>query len=90
VTAEVGAVDLDMAVQDRALVLGSHRLAQLVAQHESGMVITLEPGIAYETGDGARKIMLHEEDLVITEAGARLLTRRAASEIPVPDGDWPA
>ena len=47
----------------------------------SGMVITLEPGLLY--GDGA--MMLHEENLVITEDGAELLTRRAPKEIPVID-----
>jgi Xaa-Pro aminopeptidase len=44
-----------------------------------GMVITIEPGLMY--GNGA--LMLHEENLVVTEAGCELLTRRASSELPV-------
>jgi len=48
---------------------------------EPGMVITLEPGMDY--GDG--KLMVHEENIVITDAGAQLLSRRAAPELPVID-----
>ena len=44
-----------------------------------GMVMTIEPGLAY--GDGL--MMLHEENLVITEDGCELLTRRAPRELPV-------
>jgi Xaa-Pro aminopeptidase len=44
-----------------------------------GMVMTIEPGLVY--GDGA--LMLHEENLVITETGCELLTRRAPRELPV-------
>ncbi len=44
-----------------------------------GMVMTLEPGLAY--GDG--RIMVHEENIVITETGCQLLTRRAAANIPL-------
>ncbi|EBA18037.1 metallopeptidase, family M24 [Roseobacter sp. SK209-2-6] len=46
---------------------------------EAGMVLTLEPGLAF--GDG--KMMLHEENIVIREDGAELLTRRAAREFPI-------
>lgn len=46
---------------------------------EAGMVLTLEPGLAF--GDG--KMMLHEENIVIREDGAELLTRRAARELPI-------
>ncbi|MGD8419568.1 MAG: Xaa-Pro peptidase family protein [Gammaproteobacteria bacterium] len=46
---------------------------------EPGMVITLEPGMNY--GDG--KIMVHEENIVITDSGAQLLSRRAAPELPI-------
>ena len=41
---------------------------------QAGMVLTLEPGLAF----GGGKIMLHEENIVIREDGAELLTRRAA------------
>jgi len=44
-----------------------------------GMVITLEPGI--ETIDG--RIMVHEEDIVITQTGCRFLSPRAGPELTV-------
>ncbi len=46
---------------------------------QAGMVLTLEPGFAF--GDG--KMMLHEENIVIREDGAELLSRRAAAELPI-------
>ena len=46
---------------------------------EEGMVITLEPGI--ETGAG--KMLVHEEDIVITDGGCRFLSPRAGAEIAV-------
>lgn len=46
---------------------------------EAGMVITLEPGMAFAPG----KLMVHEENIVITEDGCRLLSRRAPAELPV-------
>ncbi len=46
---------------------------------QAGMVLTLEPGFAF--GDG--KMMLHEENIVIREDGAELLSRRAAPELPI-------
>ena len=45
---------------------------------EQGVVLTLEPGIEFLPG----KQMVHEENIVITDDGARLLTRRAPEEIP--------
>ena len=44
-----------------------------------GMVMTIEPGLEYAPG----KMIVHEENLVITEDGAELLTRRATREMPV-------
>ena len=44
-----------------------------------GMVMTVEPGLAYAPG----KMIVHEENLVITENGCELLTRRAPEEMPV-------
>ena len=44
-----------------------------------GMVITLEPGMEFAPG----RNMVHEENLVIREHGAQLLSRRAAPEIPI-------
>lgn len=46
---------------------------------EPGMVMTLEPGMA--TGPG--RMMVHEENVAITDGAARLLTRRASRHIPV-------
>jgi len=44
-----------------------------------GMVITIEPGMEYAPG----KMIVHEEDVHITDSGAVLLTRRAPREMPV-------
>jgi len=46
---------------------------------EPGVVLTLEPGMEFAPG----KQMVHEENIVITEDGASLLSRRAPAEIPV-------
>ena len=57
----------------------------IAAGHENplqpGMVVTLEPGMNYAQD----KMMVHEENIVITESGAELLSRRAAPEIPIID-----
>ncbi len=45
---------------------------------ESGMVLTLEPGIS--VGD---KILVHEENIVITQSAPRFLSPRIGGEIPV-------
>ena len=41
--------------------------------------MTIEPSAMYGNG----KIQVHEENLVITENGPKLLTRRAPREMPV-------
>jgi Xaa-Pro aminopeptidase len=46
---------------------------------EPGMVITLEPGMEFEAG----KLMVHEENILITDNGADLLSKRAAAELAV-------
>lgn len=46
---------------------------------QENMVITLEPSVSY--GDGL--MMVHEENIVVTPAGGRLLTTRAAPELPI-------
>lgn len=51
-----------------------------------GMVITLEPCIAFVTdGDGelTSRIMVYEEDVLVTEDGCELLTKRAPRELPL-------
>jgi Xaa-Pro aminopeptidase len=44
-----------------------------------GMVLTIEPGMEYAPG----KMIVHEENVVITPDGAELLTKRAPRELPV-------
>lgn len=46
---------------------------------EAGMVLTLEPSLSY----GDNHMMVHEENILITDKGAELLTKRAAPELPV-------
>jgi Xaa-Pro dipeptidase len=48
---------------------------------QPGMIITLEPGLEVSPG----RMMVHEENIVIRESGAELLTRRAPKELPVID-----
>ncbi len=48
-------------------------------QLKPGMVMTIEPGFEYAPG----KNIVHEENLVITEDGCELLTRRAPQEMPL-------
>ena len=45
----------------------------------AGMVLTLEPGMTFAPG----KVMVHEENIVVREDGAELLTRRAPQELPI-------
>lgn len=46
---------------------------------QPGMVLTLEPGLRIAPG----RMMVHEENIIIRETGAELLTRRAPAELPV-------
>ncbi len=46
---------------------------------EPGMVMTLEPSMTVAGG----AMMVHEENIVIREGGAELLTVRASQELPV-------
>ena len=48
-------------------------------QLEAGMVLTLEPGMVY----APNKMMVHEENIAITQSGASLLSRRAPFALPV-------
>ena len=44
-----------------------------------GMILTIEPGMEYAPG----RMIVHEENVVITDDGNRLLTKRAPRELPV-------
>jgi len=44
-----------------------------------GMVLTLEPSVMV----GAGRLLVHEEDIVIEERGARFLTRSEGREMRV-------
>ncbi|WP_329576621.1 MULTISPECIES: M24 family metallopeptidase [unclassified Streptomyces] len=46
---------------------------------EAGTVLSIEPGMEFAPG----RMMVHEENIVIRESGAELLTTRAAPELPV-------
>jgi Xaa-Pro aminopeptidase len=51
---------------------------------EAGMVITLEPSLTLPGAGGmTRRLMVHEENVVVTPAGCELLTRRAPAELPI-------
>ncbi len=43
------------------------------------MVLTIEPGVEYEKG----KMMVHEENILVTSDGPVLLTKRAPKEMPI-------
>ena len=50
------------------------------------MVLTIEPGLPFIVGGrngSERKILVHEENVVVTPQGGELLTRRAPREMPV-------
>jgi len=44
-----------------------------------GMILTLEPGMTFAPG----KMMVHEENILITDSGCEMLHKRAWSELPV-------
>jgi Xaa-Pro aminopeptidase len=44
-----------------------------------GMVMTIEPGLEFAPG----RMMVHEENVVVTEDGCDLLTRRACPELQI-------
>ena len=46
------------------------------------MTLTIEPGLPFVV-DGEKKILVHEENVVVTPNGGELLTRRAPREMPV-------
>ena len=46
---------------------------------EENMVLTIEPAIEYAPG----KMIVHEENIIIQQDGAELITKRAPKEIPV-------
>jgi Xaa-Pro aminopeptidase len=51
---------------------------------EAGMALTLEPSLVLPAAGGrGRRLMVHEENIVVTTEGCELLTRRAPAELPV-------
>ncbi|BCP55244.1 dipeptidase [Kaistia sp. 32K] len=49
-----------------------------------GMILNIEPSTIYECYfDGSRKLMVHEEDVVVTETGCEVLTRRTPLSMPI-------
>ncbi len=56
----------------------SHRPGD-TTELNSGMVITLEPGMEFVPG----KVMVHEENIVIRDGSPELLSRRAPAELPI-------
>ena len=56
----------------------SHRLGEKTIIKEN-MVLTIEPAIEYAPG----KMIVHEENIIIQQDGAELITKRAPKEIPV-------
>ncbi len=50
---------------------------------QTGMVLTVEPGLSFmsETANGARKVMVHEENVVVTPDGCELLSVRASPDL---------
>lgn len=51
---------------------------------EVGMALTIEPSFVWPApGGGGRRLMVHEENIVVTADGCELLTRRAVAELPV-------
>ena len=56
----------------------SHRLGEKTVIKEN-MVLTIEPAMEYAPG----KMLVHEENIIIQQDGAELITKRAPKEIPV-------
>ncbi len=56
----------------------SHRLGEKTVIKEN-MVLTIEPAMEYAPG----KMIVHEENIIIQQDGAELITKRAPKEIPV-------
>ena len=46
---------------------------------KENMVLTIEPAMEYAPG----KMIVHEENIIIQQDGAELITKRAPKEIPV-------
>ena len=53
---------------------------------EVGMVLAIEPSIAFRTAAGRQAVMVHEENIVIAPARAALLSSRAPARMPVVGG----
>ena len=62
-----------------------HRLqTAIIPVLEEGMVFTIEPRpMMPETNDMRRRMMVHEEDVVVTQNGCDSLSLRAADILPI-------
>lgn len=83
VLSEAGALGNDVGRMGHGLGMQLTEWPSVVPQGDvvlqAGMVMTLEPGMTFAPG----KMMVHEENIVITEQGCELLHRRASAELPV-------
>jgi len=50
---------------------------------KESMALAIEPGLVYRDATGIEHLMVHEENIVLTDGGNRLITRRAPPEIVV-------
>jgi len=50
---------------------------------EPGMVLTLEPGIGFLGKDNRKKVLVHEENFVITDTGPEYLSKRGWEQMPI-------
>lgn len=75
-TADVGRMGHGLGMQ---LTEWPSMMADDVTVIEEGMVLTLEPNLEMSNG----RMMVHEENILIKENGAALLSHRAAAALPV-------
>jgi len=50
---------------------------------KAGMALAIEPSLIYRDASGTDRLMVHEENIVLTDGGNRLITRRAPPGIMV-------
>jgi Xaa-Pro aminopeptidase len=50
---------------------------------EPGMVVAIEPGMAFNSVNGVRRVMVHEENVLVTDGSPDLLSIRADPAMPI-------